>query len=333
MLCHGYTQTTSRIGIMPRRLPEFDSGNAYACAAQLKKVGGFRRNQNSVAKGTGRSRLLRLFVYKYKITISYDGTHYPGWQIQPHVISIQEHIQNALGILLKKELVKVIGASRTDAGVHAHEQVAHFEVDSSLNEEKIVYSLNGILPPDIRILKIEPVSNIFHARFSALSKVYHYHLHLEKSMIPFQRNYCYHVRKKIDLQLLQKAATLFLGTHDFTSFANEANKGSAKNKPIKTLKRLDIIEQKGGVRLEFEADGFLYKMVRTIVGTLLEIASGSLTIEEIETIFQAKDRKKAGPAAPPQGLFLTSINYEKNQTLIEELLLHGPDSGIAARLV
>lgn len=245
---------------------------------------------------------------KYKLIISYDGTAYPGWQVQPQVVSIQALIQEALKTALR-EPISLTGCSRTDAGVHALGQTAHFTYASSFDLEKLLYSLNGLLPHDIRILRLEEVPQDFHARYSALGKVYHYHLCLEKTMDPFQRLYSLHVRKKIDLSLLQKAADCFLGTKDFTSFANDAGEGAAKNKPVKTMKRLDVIPQKGGVRLEFEADGFLYKMVRTIVGTLLEAASENLPLEAIESIFQAKDRSAAGPAAPAHGLFLMSVHY------------------------
>lgn len=250
----------------------------------------------------------------YKLTIAYDGTHYHGWQIQPNGTSIQEKIQDALKTALRNE-VQVIGSGRTDAGVHALGQVAHFKYDSEIDIYRLLASLNGLLPLDIRIKKIESVPLDFHAQYSALGKIYHYHLHLEQILNPFFRLYSLHVRERINLDLLKKASEHFLGTHDFTSFANEAHSGCAANDPIRTLKRLDIIPENGGIRLEFEADGFLYKMVRNIVGTLLEIASGKRSIEEIPFIFEAKDRRKAGKAAAPHGLFLVEVHYPKEITL------------------
>ena len=245
---------------------------------------------------------------KYKLTISYDGTSYQGWQVQPNGPSIQEKIQTAIQTVLKEKIL-LTGSSRTDAGVHALGQTAHFEMEEAIPKEKLLYSLNGLLPLDIRLLELEEVADDFHARFSATGKIYHYHLHLDRTMDPFQRLYTYHIHKKINLSLLEEAAKEFIGTHDFTSFANEASEGSAKNKPIKTMKRLDVFPQKGGLRLELEANGFLYKMVRNIVGTLLEVADGSLSLSEIPSIFEAKDRRLAGFAAPPQGLFLVKVQY------------------------
>lgn len=245
---------------------------------------------------------------KYKLIISYDGTAYPGWQVQPKIESIHAIIQKGIETILRQKIA-LTGSSRTDAGVHALGQVAHFEVSEIPDFGKFLYSLNSLLPKDIRILAIEEVPADFHARYSALSKTYHYHLYLDGCQDPFSRLYSYHVHKKIDKNLLLEACPLFVGTHDFTSFANEAYRGSAKNKPVKTMKRLDAVMQKGGVRLEFEADGYLYKMVRTIVGTLLMAAAGDIPLAAIEKIFAAKDRKLAGPAVPPHGLFLVHINY------------------------
>jgi tRNA pseudouridine38-40 synthase len=244
----------------------------------------------------------------YKLILSYDGTRYGGWQIQPNSVTIQQLLQEKIAIILRKE-VCIIGSGRTDAGVHALGQVAHFHFDSEINLFRLHGSLNGLLPPDIRVNSIETVPLKFHSQHSAIGKSYHYHLHLDKVQNPFQRLYRLHVREKISVEQLRKAAQYFLGTHDFTSFANESHKGTASYDSIRTVQRLDIIDQEGGVRLEIEADGFLYKMVRNIVGTLLEISSGLRSIDEIPTIFEAKDRQKAGKAAPPHGLFLYKVDY------------------------
>lgn len=244
---------------------------------------------------------------KYKLTIAYEGTHYCGWQVQPNGISVQSKIQEALHIALKRPIF-IVGSGRTDAGVHALAQVAHFEGEE-IDPYRLLAALNGLLPVDICIKAIEPVDEGFHAQYSALSKTYHYHLYLERVMDPFRRLYTYQVRRKIDLAMLQKAALAFIGTHDFTSFANESHAGSASRDPVRTLKRLDIVPEEGGVRLEFEADGFLYKMVRNITGTLLEVATGKKALEHIESLFETKDRRKAGKAVPPQGLFLVKVDY------------------------
>ncbi len=239
----------------------------------------------------------------YKMTIAYDGTAYAGFQSQPNSPSIQTTIEKALSILLR-EKISIIGASRTDAGVHALGQVAHFTAPHL----PLLYSLNALLPPDIRILTIEEVPPTFHARYSALRKTYYYHLALHPD--PFRRNISLNLKMKLDLNRLKTGAAYFLGTHDFTSFSNKAGRGCAKNKPIKTLYRLDLIEEGDRIRLEFEADGFLYKMVRNIVGTLLEVARGALSPHTIPKILQEKSRRLAGPTAPPHPLFLIKVDYE-----------------------
>ena len=149
----------------------------------------------------------------------------------------------------------------------------------------------------------------FHARFDATGKIYHYRLHLDPVLDPFKRKYALHVQQKIDLDAIKEAAKLFIGTHDFSSFANNQTKGSAGKDPVRTLRRLDVIEEEGGVRLEFEGTGFLYKMVRNITGTLLEVGEGKRAPEDIASILLAKDRSKAGKSVYPHGLFLVKVFY------------------------
>jgi tRNA pseudouridine38-40 synthase len=169
--------------------------------------------------------------------------------------------------------------------------------------------MNALLPPDIRILEVFPVSPDFHARYSAFSKIYHYHLHLETPSDPFTRPYRHLVRGFCDLNLIRKAIPYLVGTHDFTSLANHANKGSAANGAIRTVYRLDLIEQKGGVRLEFEANGFLYKMVRNMTGLLLSVGANRISPEEVPKIIEAKTRQSPFKPAPAQGLFLHQVRY------------------------
>lgn len=245
---------------------------------------------------------------KYKMTIAYDGTHYGGWQVQPNATSIQALIEQALGVVLRLP-IPIIGSGRTDAGVHALGQIAHFMTDKPIDISKVIASLNGMLSDEIRILEIIEVPLNFHARYSAISKIYHYRLHLKKVPDPFNNHYAYHVPHPVDLDLLKETASQFIGTHDFTSFANESNRGTAAKDAIRTLHRIDIVEELGGVRLEFEGDGFLYKMVRNIVGTLLDICAGKIDKEQIPKIFNKKDRRLAGRAAPPHGLCLVAVKY------------------------
>lgn len=246
--------------------------------------------------------------YNYKIVVSYDGTNYSGWQIQPNGISIQQKLQEALKIFLRHD-THVIGSGRTDAGTHALGQTAHFKTTFEIDPRRFIHSLNGILPIDIRIISIESVSLDFHARYSAKGKIYHYFLHLNPVQNPFKRLYALHVLEKINVDTLMESAQYFIGTHDFTAFANESHTGVAAYDPIRNLTRLDIVPIEDGIRLEFEADGFLYKMVRNITGTLLEAASGYRLPSSIPHIFASKDRRTAGKAVPAHGLFLVKVLY------------------------
>ncbi len=245
---------------------------------------------------------------KYKILIAYDGTSFGGFQAQENTISIQQLIEQALTKILRQP-IRIVGAGRTDAGVHALGQVAHFSAELNYAIPRLLRSANSLLPQEIRLLAAEPVDDHFHARYLATGKTYFYRLHLDQTASPFKRFYSHHVRHQFDLELLRKGASLFVGTHDFTSFANEASRGSAAHNPVRTISALDIVEEEGGIRLEFTGNGFLYKMVRNITGTLLDVAKGKLAIEKIPTIFAARDRRLAAAAAPPHGLCLAKVHY------------------------
>jgi tRNA pseudouridine38-40 synthase len=245
---------------------------------------------------------------RYKLTIAYDGTNFSGWQVQENGTAIQPLIQNALEVALRHEL-ELTGSGRTDAGVHARGQAAHFDSAISFEKPKLLLSLNALLPQEIRILSIDDVSPNFHARYSAKSKIYHYHLHLSPIADPFTAPYRYQVFDPIEIEALRQAGPLFLGTRDFTSFANEAYRGSAAKCAVRTLMRFDVVEEKGGVRLELEGDGFLYKMVRNLAGALLDVARGKISPSQLEEIFVAKDRRKASAALPPHALFLFHVLY------------------------
>lgn len=248
--------------------------------------------------------------FKYKIVIAYDGTNYGGWQVQKNTVSIQSLIESALSRILRTK-TSLCGSGRTDAGVHSLGQTAHFVTEANIHPSRILFSLNGLLPTDIRILSIERVPLEFHARYSATAKIYHYHLHLDPIPDPFKHLYSYHVPHPVDIALLKQTVKHFIGTHDFSSFANEGHQGSAAKNAVRTIYRIDVVDEPGGVRLEFEGNGFLYKMVRNIVGTLLDVCAGKIPKESIPEIFAAKDRRKAGRAAPPHGLYLMEVKYEK----------------------
>ncbi|MBP9841360.1 MAG: tRNA pseudouridine(38-40) synthase TruA [Simkaniaceae bacterium] len=238
---------------------------------------------------------------RYKALIAYDGTQYGGWQVQPNAVTIQAVIQEVLSTILQTP-THLTASGRTDAGVHALGQVAHF----LSHKEVTAHALNSLLPPDIRILSLEEVDPSFHARFSARNKEYHYHLHTDSLISPFIRPYRTYHPYSLDLNLIEEAIPLFHGTHNFTSFANC---GGSKASPIKTIYRLDMIRQEGGVRFEFEGSGFLYKMVRNIVGTLLEVGAKKRLLSSIPPLFSLQDRREGGKAAPPTGLFLIKVNY------------------------
>jgi tRNA pseudouridine38-40 synthase len=248
---------------------------------------------------------------RYKLTIAYDGTNYSGWQVQINAPSIQSLIQNALQTILRHPL-DLTGSGRTDAGVHALGQIAHFDTNILFNSPRLLNSLNAILPLDIRILAIDPVASDFHSRYSALSKIYHYHLHIDPILDPFTKLYSYQIFGPFDLTKLKQGTKNFLGTHDFASFANTKEK--IEKDTVRSIHRLDVVDQKGGIRLEFEGDGFLYKMVRNITGTLIDVAAGRIDPSQIPTILSASDRRKAGQAAPARGLFLMKVIYPPDYT-------------------
>jgi len=247
-------------------------------------------------------------MLNYKLLISYDGTAYSGWQGRINDKSIQALIETALTTVLR-EPITIIGSGRTDSGVHALAQVAHFTTTQNFNTKKILHSLNCLLSSDIRIHSLEQTDTSFHARYSAQGKIYRYHILECYKYDPFKRHTAYCLPYPIDHALLAQAARYFIGTKDFTSFSNEPNQGSCSRNPIRTIKRLDIHIEGGEIILEFEGNGFLYKMVRNIVGTLLDIARGKIPLENLPKIFEAKDRRQAGRCAPPQGLFLVKVIY------------------------
>lgn len=248
---------------------------------------------------------------KYKLTIAYDGTEYSGWQVQPNAVTIQEVLEEKLQILTKVR-TPITGAGRTDAGVHAIGQVGHFKSEQALDTGLLRLSLNGLLPKDIRIMEVEEVPLDFHARYSATNKIYHYHLNLGPVQDPFERPYSWNVTNPLNFEAMEQAISYLIGTHDFSAYANEASQGAAKKNPVRTIKRISIVPERVGVRLEFEGESFLYKMVRNLTGTLIEVAKGKRTPEEVKEILESKDRKRAGRAAPAKGLFLYRIDYLSN---------------------
>ncbi len=242
---------------------------------------------------------------KVKIILEYDGTAYGGWQIQPNADTIQQRVEGALREVIRED-VRIHGAGRTDAGVHARGQVAHFETGSLLPAENIRDGANTHLPPDIVILRAEDVPASFHARYSARGKIYRYRVLLEPVRAPLERHRACRVSPPLDVAAMRSAARKLTGKHDWVSFAAA---GSSIKDTVRTLSRLEITEDGPLIKFELEADGFLYKMVRNIVGTLLETGKGKITTDEMEAILESKDRTRAGPTAPAHGLYLVRVNY------------------------
>ncbi len=244
-----------------------------------------------------------------KLTIEYEGTQYCGWQRQKGLLSIQEILEEKIS-QITQEKITLYGSGRTDAGVHALGQVANFNTNSIIPCIKLPMILNHLLPLDIRIRKAERVDDSFHARYSAVSKIYHYYIlnyHKNDYYPPlFLRNYVYCLYGKINLEKIKKAITFLQGEHDFSSFACSGT--NIKNK-VRTIKEITVNKKGDIICFHFEANAFLYKMVRTIVGTLLEVGYGKINYLEIKKILEAKDRKMAGKSVPTKGLFLMKVNY------------------------
>ncbi len=240
---------------------------------------------------------------RYFIRLSFDGTRYHGWQMQPNGVSVQEVLERSLATLLRQD-VKVTGAGRTDAGVHARLMVAHFDAEG-LDCPQLVYKLNKLLPEDIAVSLIEPVSEAMHARFSALSRTYHYHVHLRK--LPFLRGYSLRLFGQIDFPKMNEAAQLLLGTHDFTSFSKLST--DTKTSLCTVTQALWEETEPDVWRFVITANRFLRNMVRAIVGTLLEVGRGRMSIEEFSEVMAKHDRCSAGESVPACGLFLVDIQY------------------------
>lgn len=241
---------------------------------------------------------------RYFITFSYDGTAYHGWQIQPHSLSVQEQLQKAMSTLLRKPM-EVIGAGRTDTGVHARKMVAHFDYDEEVDCLQLVYKLNKLLPRDIAVQQVEPVAEDMHARFSAKSRTYHYYVHMGKN--PFLRSYSWQVYGNIDFELMNQAASVLMEYKDFTSFS-KVNTDTKTNDCTITEAHWDRVGEEQWC-FTITANRFLRNMVRAIVGTLMEVGRGRMTIEQLRRVIDAKDRCCAGDSVPGNALFLVQVKY------------------------
>lgn len=241
-----------------------------------------------------------------KLTIEYDGTNYHGWQIQKNAVTIQEHVEKALSRLLGVQ-TGVTGCSRTDVGVHAYGQVAHFFTESTIPGEKFSYALNNLLPEDIVVQTSEEVPEDFHSRYASKGKKYRYLICNTAHQSALMRNRACHVRPELDFEQMGKAAAHFVGEHDFAAF--QATGGQVRS-TVREIYSMSVRKKEDKlIELEVSGNGFLYNMVRIIAGTLIYVGMGKLSESDIPGIIGGLDRTKAGKTAPAQGLYLMEIYY------------------------
>lgn len=247
---------------------------------------------------------------RVKLIIEYNGEKYCGWQRQLNAVSIQQLIEQAIKKLTGVKTA-ITGAGRTDAGVHALGQVAHFDTASNIPAEKFCYALNLILPKDIRIKDSAEVNASFHARFSAQAKEYRYTIYNNEHASALYNHISVHVRQKLNIEAMKRAASCFFGTHDFKAFMAA---GSDVKDTVRTIYHIMITQDEPFITLDITGNGFLYNMVRIIAGTLMEAGKGRMSCEEIKGILEGKDRIYAGPTAAPRGLMLMKIYYGDYET-------------------
>jgi len=239
-----------------------------------------------------------------KLVLGYDGTCYHGFQIQENARTVQGTLEQSLRLLLGAA-VRIAFSGRTDTGVHAEGQTVNFHSDTRIPVDRLPFALNAVLPDDIVVYSAEVVPDSFHARFSAVSKTYVYTIDNAQHPRVLTRKHTYHFRYPLDVTAMSAAASSLVGTHDFAAFRAS---GSSVSTTVRNLLCLDVLENDRYVTITAEADGFLYNMVRIIAGTLLEVGSGSRP-PELLNVLAARERKAAGPTAPPHGLVLKSVRY------------------------
>lgn len=242
---------------------------------------------------------------RYKLVVQYDGTNYCGWQVQPNGTSVQQVLTDALTKIAVGS-VKVTGSGRTDSGVHARGQVAHVDMTTSVPYDKIPFAVNIHLPSDISVLTAELVDEDFHARYSAKAKTYEYRLYVSKVKYPLLDRYATRIEQTPDIQKMQEVAKLFIGEHDFKAFMSV---GSKVESTVRTIYELSI-DSGEQIVFRIKGNGFLYNMVRIIVGTILEVGYGKKALDTVAQALQGGDRKLAGKTTPACGLTLYSVDYE-----------------------
>lgn len=245
-------------------------------------------------------------MQNFLMTLCYDGSRYSGWQKQGNTENtIQGKLERSLSTLLG-QTVEVNGSGRTDAGVHAKMQAATFRAETELEPERILSALRAVMPEDIGIMSLDYAPPRFHARLNCTGKTYVYRVWNSSAPNVFERKYMCFISEKLDAHAMRKAAQRLCGEHDFASFCSKRN---MKKSTVRRVDSVDIIEQGGELRFEFRGEGFLYNMVRIMVGTLLEVGRGSLAPEDIDRILEARDRSAAGLLAPAKGLCLQEVSF------------------------
>ena len=246
---------------------------------------------------------MRLFIH-----FQYDGTNYHGWQIQPNGNTIQEELQKALSTILRQP-IEVVGAGRTDTGVHARHMVAHMDIDATvfgdLSTEDLAYKLNRLLPRDISVLRIEQVADDLHARFSATFRKYHYYISTRKDA--FSRHYAWQIHWQLDFDKMNQAAKMLIGEKDFASFCKVGS--DVKTTMCNLTHAQWVKDSETNWHFEITANRFLRNMVRAVVGTLVEVGRGRMTLEQFQSVLSQKSRSAAGESVPANGLFLEQVSY------------------------
>jgi tRNA pseudouridine38-40 synthase len=240
-----------------------------------------------------------------KLTVAYDGTAYAGWQIQPSEPTVQAAIEAAWREITRED-TRVTAAGRTDAGVHALGQVVGVATESQLSRNDLHRGLNAVLPEDVAVMAVDDAPENFHATHDAVAKTYRYQIHTGRTPDVFNRRYAWHYPQPLDAEKMHAAAQALVGTHDFASFESA---GSERPDTVRTLTKSSVTREGDRITVEVSGDGFLYNMVRAIVGTLVELGKGARDEAWVAEVLAARDRRVAGQTAPPHGLFLVRVDY------------------------
>lgn len=241
------------------------------------------------------------------LQIEYKGTNYFGWQKQPNLITVQGVLEDALSNFFKQDIA-LNSSGRTDAKVHAFRQYAHFDCDTNIDISRLPYALNSFLPNDIKIKDAKQVDNNFHARFDAKKKIYQYYINNSPFNCALYNDFCFHVPQKLNLRKMKKACGFFKGEHDFTSFCAK-REFEDKFHNIRKIYYIKMSTKNNIIKFEVCGNGFLYNMVRIIIGTIIDVGKGKIAPQEIKKILLSKDRASAGQTAEPQGLILFDVKY------------------------